>query len=200
MMTRRLLLGTGAMISLAARNWERDAFPDWSDEHVDKVLTDSPWAQPVKVAFRQLGVSTEIYLTVRWSSALPVRRALALHQYGKNGLGSGKAVELLDGEPAEYVVDVAGFPVGAVAQGARRLEAELLRSAKLIVKGRSAMSAVSASVPEHGNHLIATVRFRRFENLLESEGFIELSAQAGPMVIHSKFKLREMNYKGRLEL
>jgi hypothetical protein len=245
-MTRRYFFAAGALAPLAARNWERAAFPEWSDEHVDKLLTDSPWARPLTLPFRfsaparrpfgvsefaQIGeplglpkgwpgsttagsgsrgprlddgaappVQTEIYLTARWASALPVRQALALHQFGRGGLHGPKAAELLRGSDTEYILEMAGFPAGTIPQGVRRFEAELLESATLLVKGRKAVRATAASVPEHGNHLIATLRFPRMENLSDGEGFIELSAEAGPMDIRQKFRLRDMNYKGRLEL
>jgi hypothetical protein len=244
-MTRRFFFAAGSLAPLAARNWDRATFPEWSADHVDKLLTDSPWARPTTLPFRfsaparrpftvsefaQIGeplglpkgwpsggpttgnrtpriddgnapsVQTEIYLTTRWSSALPMRQAMALHQFGRSGLNSAKAVELLQGNPAEYVLEVAGFPVGMVPQGVRRFEAELLESSRLLLKGRKALRATASSVPEHGNHLIATLRFPRFENLSDNDGFIELAAQAGPMDILQKFKLRDMNYKGRLEL
>jgi hypothetical protein len=244
-MTRRFFFAASSLAQLAARNWDRATFPEWSDDHVDKLLTDSPWARPMTLPFRfsapakrpytvsefaQIGeplglpkgwpsggpttgnrtpriddgnappVQTEIYLTTRWSSALPMRQAMALHQFGRSGLNSAKAAELLQGTAAEYVLEVAGFPVGMVPQGVRRFEAELLASSTLLLKGRKPLRATAASVPEHGNHLIATMRFPRFENLSDNDGFIEFAAQAGPMDIRQKFKLRDMNYKGRLEL
>lgn len=251
MMTRRYFFAASAVAPLAARNWDREAFPDWSAEYVDKVLTDSPWARPLTVPFRfsaparrplvatgfaQIGeplgfpkgwpggntgasptrtpriddgnappVQTEIYLTTRWASALPVRRAMALLQFGRGGLSSPQAEALLRGGEAEHVIEIAGFPAGMVPQGVRRLEAELLASATLAVKGRKPVQASAVSVPEHGNHLIATIRFPRMENLLDDGGFIALSAAAGPpgisqMDIRQRFKLRDMYYKGRLEL
>lgn len=145
-------------------------------------------------------VQTEIYLTSRWATALPVRQALVLHQYGKAGLQSPAAEALLRGDEKEYVFEVAGFPVGMVPQGVRRFEAELLQTARLSIKGRKPLAAAAASVPEHGTHLMATLRFPRFENLSGGDGLIEFSAQAGPMDIHQKFKLHDMNYQGRLEL
>lgn len=245
-MTRRRFFGlalvAGPAAGLAARNWDRAAFPEWSDAYIDKLLTDSPWARPLTLPFRfsapppaqvsgspfaQTGsgpfglgippgpglppgrrpadgnappVLTEIYLTTRWSSALPVRQALALAQFGRAGLAQPKAEELLRGDAAEYVVDVAGFPAGMVGQGVRRFEAELASTATIYVKGRPAVKASSASVPEHGNHLIATLRFPRLENLSAEDGVIEFAAQVGPMDIRQKFKLHEMQYKGRLEL
>jgi hypothetical protein len=231
---------------LAARNWERDAFPGWTEEFVDRILTDSPWARPLTAPFRysaparprfltsyfeQIGeplgfppgwpgrtgtqsgnrsprtedgaapaVLTEIYLTVRWASALPVRQAMALHQYGRGGLDSPRAAALLEGASGEYVVEIAGFPATLVGQGARRFEAELLESAILHVKGRKALQAVACSMPEHGNHLIATLRFPRFADLAAEEGMVECSASAGPVAFRQRFKLREMTYGGKLEL
>ncbi|MBL8230021.1 MAG: hypothetical protein JNL98_16150 [Bryobacterales bacterium] len=35
----------------AAADWKRIPFPDWSDETVLRLLTDSPWAKPRTVAF-----------------------------------------------------------------------------------------------------------------------------------------------------
>lgn len=244
-LSRRLFLPAAASAFLAARNWDRAAFPEWGNDYIDKLLTDSPWARPQTLPFKfsgrrviprsnfdQIGeplglpkgwpgstpspnsrtqgprvddsnappVQTEIYLTTRWSTALPIRQALALHQYGRAGLDSPPAAALLNTPPAEYTLDVAGFPVGMVPQGVRRFEAELLQSATLSVKGRKPLRATAVSVPEHGNHLIATLRFDRYENLTEADGLIEFSAQAGPMDIRQKFKLHEMTYKGRLEL
>ena len=240
MISRRTLLTTSFLTPLIARNWDRATFPDWSPDHIDKLLTDSPWARPHTLPFRfsapapinrfdQIGeplgfpkgwptsspkpannpipsvqnappVQTEIYLTTRWSSALPIRQALALHQFGRAGLQSANAAALLNESPSEYVLDVAGFPVGSLPQGARRFEAELLQSATITVKGHKPIHATAVSVPEHGNHLIATIRFPRNENLNETTGFIEFTAHSGPMDIRQKFKLQDMTYKGRLEL
>ena len=240
MISRRTLLTTTFLTPILARNWDRATFPDWSPDHIDKLLTDSPWARPHTLPFRfsapalinrfdQIGeplgfpkgwptsspkpannpipsvqnappVQTEIYLTTRWSSALPIRQALALHQYGRAGLQSTNAASLLNESPNEYVLDVAGFPVGSIPQGVRRFEAELLQSATITVKGHKPLQATAVSVPEHGNHLVATIRFPRKENFADQPGFIEFTAHAGPMDIRQKFKLQDMTYKGRLEL
>jgi len=249
-MTRRFFFtAAGCGAALAARNWERAGFPEWSDEFVDKLLTDSPWARPATVPFYfsaparrpqamasefyQIGeplgfpkgwpgsttpsqspgarvpriddgnappVKTEVYLTTRWATALPVRQAMALQMYGRGGLRDARAEKLLRGEEAEYVVEIAGFPVGMAPQGVRRMEAQLAESATVTVKGRKPVHATAASVPEHGNHLMATLRFPRMENLSAEDGLIEVYARAGAIEMVQKFKLREMIYRGRLEL
>ena len=145
-------------------------------------------------------VRTEIYLTTRWSSALPIRRAIALQDFGADGLQSDKAFELLNRQPTEYVIEIAGFPATMIRQGANRFEAELLRSARLLVKDRTPMRATSAHVPEYGNHLVATLRFPRWADLSAREGTIDVTAQSGRMSIRERFKLKDMVYGGNLEL
>lgn len=145
-------------------------------------------------------VQTEAYLVIRWASALPVRQANALAQFGRHGLEHPKAAEILRGSENDYIIEVAGLPTGMVPQGARRLEARLQENATIQVKGRKHHVADSVSVPEHGTHLMATIRFKRYEDLQDTEGFIEFFAQAGPMQITQKFRLRDMYFRGNLEL
>ena len=154
------------------------------------MLTDSPWAKPTTVGVAEL--RAEIYLTVRWASALPIRQALALHQ--------SKAPETLEIVEPEYVVEIAGFPTTVIRQGARRFEAELADSARITVAGRPSLKPVSASVPEHGMHLMATLRFPQFEGLDTKEGDVTIHATPGSLKVDQRFKLKDMVYDGRLEL
>jgi hypothetical protein len=145
-------------------------------------------------------VRTEIYLTTRWSSALPVRQALALQEFGEDGLQSDKAVELLTRREPEYVLEVAGFPAIMIRQGAKRFEAELLKTARLIVPDRKPILAASAHVPEYGTHLVATLRFPRLTDLTAKDGTIELYTASGSIKLQQRFKLKQMIYEGNLEL
>ena len=247
-MTRRLFFfAAGAAASAAAKSWEQPAFPNWTPEFLDKMLTDSPWARPITVPFvfqpqpqpqadplrsefqiqiprgigipsripgvglptgrvpttsggRTPGVRTEMYLTIRWSSALPIRQALALQQFGRDGLEDPRAVELIAKPERDCIVEVAGFRLTMVPQGAAALEKELAKSAKLVVRNRRAAVPSSVQVPEHGMHLMATLRFPRFENITAEDGVVQFSAEAGPARIECPFKLKAMVYHGRLEL
>jgi hypothetical protein len=241
-MTRRSFLAlVGAAPLAAAEPWERQPFPDWSPELVDRLLTDSPWSRPVTVAFdsepsphsnyvtaslAQIGlpripginwpgsrgpaagprlpggttsVRTEVFLTIRWSSALPIRQALALERWTRAGLGNQEAVELLR-PPPDYVVEIFGLPPEVLPHGARRLEAELLQNSVLTLRSRPALKPTSCHVPEQGRHLSAELRFPRFESLSAEDGILEFAAQAGRMRISAKFRLKTMQYRGRLEL
>jgi hypothetical protein len=194
------------------------------------MLTDSPWARPVTVAFnlesglhstadvtrpgflprvgrpaatppvRGTGARAEIFLTTRWASALPIRQAFAIQQFGRGGLDSPEALELLRREEKEYVLEVAGFPTTLFKKGSGALEDALLRSARLSITGRPAVAPASVTVPEYGMHLMATLRFPRFENLQVTDGSLTLTASPSTMSIEQGFRLKSMVYQSRLEL
>jgi hypothetical protein len=146
-------------------------------------------------------VKAEAYLTVRWASALPVRQAMALLEFGAGGLQSPRAQELLQPSESEHVVEIAGIPTTLVRQGVRRFEAELARTARLSTDGRKPVPPSAVSVPEHGMHLIATLRFPRLAGLSAAkESAVDLYAEGALLKIEQRFKLKPMIYNGRLEL
>ena len=217
----------GAPVALA-RSWEQPAFPNWSPQFVDRMLTDSPWAKPLTVPFRYRpqvrrqqfdsgfqigwprgggttgggqsdGVRTEFYLTVRWTSALPMRQALAILEFGRD-LGNPKAVELLGRQEADYVIDIGGFHTTMYPEGAKKLRDDLAKSVRVSVRGRRSVKPLDVVVPDHGMHLSATLRLPRYEPLPSEDGVIELSGETWGVGIECKFKLRDMLYHGALEL
>lgn len=143
---------------------------------------------------------TEIYLTIRFASALPVRQALALTEFGREGLESDRAKRILAPSESEYVIEVGGFPATAVKGGAKLLQEDFAKSARLVVRGHAQGVVASADVPEWGNHLVATLRFPRFADLGPEDGKLKLVASVGPIRIDQAFALNEMVYRGRLEL
>jgi hypothetical protein len=109
-------------------------------------------------------------------------------------------MELLMTPPREYRLEIAGFPATIVGQDTENFAAELKDSAQLIVSGRKAIPAISANMPGHGMHLMATLLFPRFEDLQVKERHIELSASAPGMQIRERFNLGDMIHAGNLEL
>lgn len=136
------------------------------------------------------GVKTEAYLTVRWSSALPVRQSLALVEHAKDVAPA----------PKDYLIHIAGIPTVVAGESTAPMEKVLLKTAALSVKGRRSVYASSAEVPEHGTHLMAALRFPRMEGLEPSEGMVEFFAEAGPIKVLQRFPLKAMVYRGNLEL
>jgi len=229
---------------LVARSWEEPAYPNWTREFADKILSDSPWAKPLTVpitlpplpevkrnSFAQIelppgiglprggggggggrtgrspdssnpfpipsregsntGVRTEMYLTIRWASALPVRQAMTILEPGSAAL---------DKEPSDYIIEIPGFLTTMFPKGATDLEEQLSRNARLLVKGRRPVSSSHVRVPEHGMHLMATMRFPRMEGLSAKDNVLHFVAQIGTAEIDAAFKLPAMAYRGRLEL
>jgi hypothetical protein len=159
----------------------------------ERILTDSPWARPVTlpVEIRKQGflpVRTEIHLTVRWSSALPVRKALEAEGYPAADPGN------------EYVIEIFGIPTTVVHQDAVKLREGFEKAATLTIRGQRPVAVSSVEVPGHGLFLAATLRFPRFAEVSPDAAVIELQAESGPILLRLKFKPREMVYKGRLEL
>jgi hypothetical protein len=141
-----------------------------------------------------------VNLTVRWSSALPVRQAIALTQWGRSGLDNPRAIELLKREEPDYVVEVFGLPAIMLSQGAAKVQEELSKTACLWWKGGRTIPAKSVTVPEHGMHLSAEIRFPCSAELTSEIGTLELLAKTGPIRIEPKFRPKSMVYLGNLEL
>lgn len=262
-MTRRLFLVT-LNCAAYAKSWDSPAFPSWTPEFIDKLLTDSPWAQQSDVrveldtiqrmleptttptSFSQLEIppgiglprtgsripgvgwptgggrgsgggsapgtggtrlppattktTAEIYLTTRWASALPIRRAQALQQYGPARLQTPDALDLLNTQPTNYILQIAGFPTTVIGQSSAKFAEVLKKSARLTIPGRKPMSPTDAEMPAPGMHLMATLTFPRLENLTPAEGHIELTAVTRAFKLHHRFKLKDMIYNGALEL
>lgn len=97
-------------------------------------------------------------------------------------------------------MEIAGFRAIFVADRVKKLEAELHRSARLLVSGPSPARAESVAVPPFGMHLMATLRFPRLAGLAPEEGDITVSAAALGFDFRQPFRLGSMIYGGRLEL
>jgi hypothetical protein len=167
---------------------------------VERILTDSPWSRPLSARF-EFGtgapVPTEVYLTVRWASALPVRRAEALDRFGRDRLDHPQARELL-AEPRHSAIEIFGLPARLFPEGVQKLERQIASTARL-AHGRESWRPETASIPEHGMYLAVTVRFPRL-TALAPEGVADFSAQAGQIPIRQKFRLKDMRYGGELAL
>ena len=143
---------------------------------------------------------SQMHLTIRWSSALPIRQALALERFGRDGLDSPKAVEALSGSESEYVIEVFGVPASVYPKDDSQFEKDLTRTARLSLRGRRPAAASSVTTAPSGSHLVATLRFPRFDHLQERDGALELSLSAGTARIEQRFKLETMTWQGKVEL
>lgn len=199
-MHRRHFLSLCASAPLSAARRGPPAFPAWTDDDIDRILTDSPWAAWLTVPIEKPPTRTEVYLVVRWKSALPVRQALALAEFGRKQLDDPRAVELLNREPANLELQIAGFPALLFTDRATALESQLRQSARISIPGRPPVPPDSVAVPPQGNHLMAELSFSRFATLTPADKSIRLSFTVDGARIEHDFKLKDILYQGRLEV
>jgi hypothetical protein len=145
------------------------------------------------------GARAEAFLTLRWSSALPIRQALLLVSTRRN-LPPPESEALLEQEPQEYLLELFGLPAQAAPPSTAEWAAALERSAALVRKGGRPIPARSVEIPPYGNHLAIQFRFPRTDPITLQDRQVEFFAAGGPFEFRQVFKLAPMVYEGRLAL
>lgn len=143
-------------------------------------------------------VPSEAYLTIRWSSALPIRQALLLEQYGSASEIPADAMAALDQKPEDYVIEIFGIPSLIVRDRAEKFEEAFRNSAELLGPASQKMTATYVRMPSHGYYLAATFRFPRHAGDAAATKEAEFYTAAGRMEIRQSFKLKSMMYHGQL--
>jgi hypothetical protein len=144
----------------------------------------------------ELPLRVAVDLIIRWASALPIRRAMALQEFGRGRMDHPQAVETLSAEPKDMVIVFAGIPHLLVHADTQRE----LEKARLILPGHRPLTPLAVSIPSMGVLVTATLRFPRIENLAPQLNKIDLITQLGTLRIEESFKPQRMVYEGRLEL
>ena len=165
------------------------------------------------------GFGPSLSLTVRWYSALPIKQALAAHRYGSEA----QADENLKREETHYTIGLSGVS-GALFRGDRNFSkpeagsdpweaiSERLKSESILkISGREPIQVVEVqmrSAPEldvvdakemRGRAEILLM-FPRSQTITLEDKQVEFVTMLGRQKLKKKFKLKEMVYKGKLEL
>jgi hypothetical protein len=210
------LSGPAAALGAAAKEFWDDKFPeDWTKEQIDLLLNNSPWAQKASVNFnggpggaggflyggavspgarvQYEGAGAEkspgaFHALVRWESAKPLCAAQK---------------RTPDGAKDFYILGLTGdFPDAAKPRpdedvSAAEQRSEMLRAnTKLDRRG---------DVPLYLDHIEAIkdgelFYFSRLDAIKPSNKEITFTTKLGPMEFKAKFSLKDMMYRGKLEL
>ena len=139
-------------------------------------------------------------ITILWASALPVKQAIAMTRFGQDGAKSDEARRVLDRSEPDYVLEIYGLPAMIAHRGTQMLQAEVKRTAHLLLKDRRVIRPGSVYAPIKAGKLVITMRFPRVEPIRVQDKWVECFADAGAFRIRKRFDLKPMLYRGRLEL
>ena len=222
-MTRREAIAIGIGLPLFASDtrefWDQKKPEEWTKEERAELLTHSPWAHEAEVKFNggpgplggpegSLAAEPGVLLTgpmstttrspkkfaatVRWESALPIRQA------------SGNK---LDKEAAaNYILSVTGdLPMlgGAAAETEDEHQSRLenLKQYTRLEKRGGAVYLANFS-DQRGKGVDAGIRFyfERNDAISAHDGSVTFITRLGPIDLKCKFPLKEMVYRGKLEV
>ncbi len=156
------------------------------------------------------GAGQPLKVTVRWESAAPVHEALLKSE-------AADASKFADWSKDYYVVSVSGLPqMGQRREGAdsdedqqpdpervkemqQRMQERMKQSTTLKLKNRAIAPERVEVLDSPGGHTLAFL-FPRTSNILADDKEVTFATSMGRREIHSKFTLKEMQFKDKLEL
>ena len=227
-MARRLLSLAALWVAVglsvvAADFWEEKPFHSWSDKEVNKMLTDSPWADEVAVALppqlrlggqgaggggfdtggggggAERGGFTDVRrarMSVTWRSALPVKQALLREQLGDGAEPTAENLAYLERITGFYIIGVLGVPTqfGGIPTLQVRDESFLER------KDKPPIPADDVLFQPGQDGLLLLVAFPKTDPLTLEDRDVEFMTNLGDFSIKKKFRLRDMVFQGGLAL
>lgn len=199
-----------------AREFWDDKFPeDWSKDEIRQILSNSPWAQPAAIRWNggpggAGGFSPDGYFSpgdqVQYEGAHATKSPGVFH-----GLVSWESAKPMceankrtpDGAANYYIVSLTGdFPDelkprdGEDAAAAQQRIDMLRTNTRLDRKGGAAIYLEQAQSILKGELFY----FPRFDPIKLSNKEVTFSTKMGPLEFKARFELKDMLYRGKLEL
>jgi len=217
--------GTGAASAWAKDFWNEKKPSDWTEEDIQQILTKSPWAKDASIfdtaahkglstAPRGVGVSRRRGGTsgtagsplpsggnsnswsaiVRWDSALPVRDALK----------TPKTAEVDENYIIALVGDIPGVGVPSDDDGPEERQQKLtfLKETTRLERRDDPLDLqrvkIASRTPQSPSGTL--FYFSRVFPLTLEDKQVTFVTKVGPLEVKCKFTLRDMMYRGNLEL
>ena len=230
-MSRRNLITVVAVVLFsiggvkAGTVWEEKPFNTWTDAELNSLLTGSPWAgQGSMSRVKPDGTvsKTRDAVLVSWTSALPMRQAVAREQIGLNGPIT-KQVEAFLAAPidtfivAVKVTGTADARLLAARAGtaqtstlleprdknpfvALRGEGQIIdATGKLVIGGAASAAAVAKTGQTDAGGSLLVFAFPR-NAITARDREVEFSSRLGEFIIRRIFHVNDMIFNGKLEL
>lgn len=139
-------------------------------------------------------------LLIRFPNALVMRHAKALYRQRDEKLPADKLNSLIDAPAPDYVVEIFGVPSEVAHQGAGSVESLVSRSAYLRTTAGRTYRPSKVEVSIQPTTLKILVHFPNEEPLRVSDEAVEFFADIQLLKCKEQFRLKPMQYLGRLEL
>jgi hypothetical protein len=150
-----------------------------------------------------MSFSSAVELTVRWITALPVKQANVVRQFGKEAGTNPEATKRLTREEIYYIAQIEGYP-GRLTQEA------LKAAAQLVIKGAppiaptqvelSAGAATGRGMPPTNIFLVFPKGQPGAHLIKVEDAEVEVVVNMTGLKLKRKFKLKDMVFNGKLEI
>lgn len=185
--------------------WNQKQPAEWSSAEIQELVTHSPWAKEGIVDMFMAGgrsgrrsrgardqnnstdVLPQVKALVRWETAAPIREA------AKNDIATNAG--------GNYVISVVGLPMGEGRGESETLQERLKGATLLERRGKESLAPVqiqSRDTPQGAMLLFFFPKETRPIQVADKE--VVFVTKLGPLELKVRFPLKEMIYKGRLEL
>lgn len=140
-------------------------------------------------------------VNLHWQTALPMRQAQMRAKYGKEAGTSPEAQKFLTQEPGLYVIAVTGLPGQVVSAGAGdQAKDRITRSTTLTPKGKAPVRPLGVELVPSNAGVDVLIGFPRTTPIILEDQDVDFTSQIGTATVKYRFRLKEMVFKGRLEL
>jgi len=146
------------------------------------------------------GAPGGVSVTLLWQTALPVKEALIRRQYKDEAGTSPEAKARLERVEQVYVLTLIGMPGQMPGATQADRKAELIASTLLTVPGKPPVQAVD--VQSSGGRGLGNVSFLfpRTTVFTADDKELEFFTKFDKIVVKKKFKLKDMVFKGKVEM
>jgi hypothetical protein len=205
------------LVGRCASTWEDRNPPEWTPEDIQIILNRSAWtrevtlevtpsaAAPGQPAKRPQGhgVPIDFKALVRWESGLPVR--LARRADPRSDKAGGQYQLSINRLPLAFIEQTSGSGMVHPDQGASvmtpEIAAQIAQNSTLERTGKNAIRANHAEWVEAEFSPRVVIFFPLGKDPIQAEDReVSLVSQVGALGVRARFLLKDMVYRGKLEL
>jgi hypothetical protein len=208
-----------AQLVFAEDFWLTKKYTQWTQDEVLKMMKDSPWAKKISVSLsapnadpghifgtsdtamdsamtRPPMAGAAATMVIGWRSSLPLKEAL-LRGLTLAGQNTAAAAGTLSNPETDYIIVVSDVPldIGRAAQQSEAAQQSTLKSGK-----KDPIHPIAVNFEAHAQTMDIFVAFPRTEAIVLEDDEVEIDIKLGTFDAKEKFKLKDMQFNGKLEL